>query len=141
MASWDQFKTVQENLGGAEDAPYQAKRRRTIRTPEEYLILREDVFNVIAQRELVTRPEHRPGSISGRRMGRNRSYKMERFQRDFRYVYSGYGRGGVYMIRVRESLSPHGYHIDHFWRGLEWFHKWISWEEAIEYKIGQQPQF
>jgi len=141
MASWDQFKTVPSTLGETEDAPYATKRRRTVKTPEEYLIMREDTFNAIAQRELVPRPEHRPGSISGRRMGTNRSYKREMFQRDFRYVYSGYGRGGVYLIRLRESLEPKGYHVNHFWRGLEWYHRWISWEEAVEYRIGQQPLF
>jgi len=131
MDGWDRF-AVGNSTGQAEDFGAALRDRPQLTSAEQYLAYREDVFLFISRKYLIRRREHRPGSMSGERMSVVKSIRGVRFEQDYRYVYSGYGDGGVYRVRLRESLSPRGYFVDRYWRGQEWSSEWITWKSASE---------
>jgi len=125
-----------EDFGSAEEREYLAEQRAAWQPPlitsaEQYLLFRESVFLFLAERYLVPRPEFRPGSISSERRGALRSYQGTSFEMDWRIVYSGYGDGGVYRVRLREVMSPRGFHVNSWWRGRDWGSQFIPWKQGV----------
>lgn len=132
---WDSEED-EDDFGAEEEREYLRQQRAEwrpalITSAEQYLLFRESVFLFHAERYLVPRREFRPGSISSMRRSALRSHQSTAFEMDFRLIYSGYGDGGLYRVRLRESMSPRGFHVNTWWRGHDWGSNWLSWRTAV----------